>query len=57
MVVALDCDFAALVAGQGVSPVAALRSYRSVGAAATRAMLRSAARTALDHRPDVIVHH
>lgn len=53
----LDGDYAALVAAQGVSPWAALRSYRSTVAPMLAAILRSAARAALDHRPDVIVHH
>jgi sterol 3beta-glucosyltransferase len=55
--VALDCDVAGLVAAQGVSPMAALRSYRRVVAPMMRAMLLSAARSALEHRPDVLVHH
>lgn len=56
-VVALDGDYAALVAAQGVSAWAALRSYRSTVAPMLAGILRSAARAALDHRPDVIVHH
>jgi sterol 3beta-glucosyltransferase len=40
-----------------VSPWRALRNYRSVVAPLLAAMLRSAARAALDHRPDVVVHH
>ena len=53
----LDGDFEALVAAQGVSPVAAMRAYRSTVAPMMAAILRSAARAALDHRPDVVVHH
>jgi sterol 3beta-glucosyltransferase len=53
----LDGDFSALVEAQGVSPWSALRSYRSVIAPMLVAVYRSAARAALDHRPDVVVHH
>jgi sterol 3beta-glucosyltransferase len=53
----LDGDMSALVEAQGVSPWRALRSYRSVVAPMLAAMLRSAVRAALDHRPDVVVHH
>ena len=56
-VVPLDGDYAALVAAQGVSVWAALRSYRVTVAPMLAAILRSAARAAVDHRPDVIVHH
>lgn len=53
----LDGDYSALVAAQGVSPLAALRSYRSTVAPMLAAILRSAARAAISHRPDVIVYH
>ncbi|HXV94416.1 MAG TPA: glycosyltransferase [Pseudonocardia sp.] len=53
----LDGDYAALVAAQGVSPLAAVRSYRSVVAPMMAAILRSAARAALEYGPDVLVHH
>ena len=56
-VVALDGDYEALVAAQGVSALAALRSYRSTVAPMMAGILRSAARAAVDHRPDVVVHH
>ncbi len=55
--VGLDGDFSALVAAQGVSPLAAMRSYRTTIAPMMAGMLRSAARAAVDHRPDVVVHH
>jgi sterol 3beta-glucosyltransferase len=53
----LDGDFAAIVAAQGVSPWAALRSYRAVVRPMMGAILRSAAEAAVAFRPDVIVHH
>ncbi|MGY1609983.1 MULTISPECIES: glycosyltransferase [unclassified Geodermatophilus] len=56
-VVPLDADFTALVAQQGVSAWAALRSYRSVVRPLMAAMLRSAAEAAVAFRPDVVVHH
>lgn len=55
--VRLPGDFAALAAAQGVSPLAALRSYRSVVAPMMAEMLRAAAAIAVDHRPDVVVAH
>src|SRR5687768_14388526 len=56
-VAALDGDLTGVVAQQGVSAWAALRSYRSVLRPMMVAMLRSAAEAALAFRPDVIVHH
>jgi len=56
-VVVLDGDLGGLVAAQGVSPVAALRSWRSTVHPALRALLASAVATALDVRPDVVVAH
>jgi sterol 3beta-glucosyltransferase len=53
----LDGDYSALVAAQGVSPLAALRSYRGTVAPMLAAILRSAAQAARTHRPDVVVHH
>ncbi|HZG89658.1 MAG TPA: glycosyltransferase [Pseudonocardia sp.] len=53
----LDGDYAALVAAQGVSPLAAMRSYRTTIAPMLAGILRSAARAAVEHRPDVVVHH
>lgn len=55
--VRLPGDFAALAAAQGVSPLAAARSYRSVVAPMMAAMLHAAAATAVAHRPDVVVAH
>ncbi len=53
----LEGNLADLVAGQGVSPLRALRTYRSVIRPMMVRMLHSAARAALAHRPDVLVHH
>ncbi|WP_232666676.1 glycosyltransferase [Pseudonocardia sp. TRM90224] len=50
-------DYSELVAEQGVSPLAAIRSFRTTIVPMMTALLRSAARAATDHRPDVIVHH
>lgn len=56
-VIVLDGDLGGLVAAQGVSPVTALRSWRSTVHPALRALLSSAVVTALDVRPDVILAH
>lgn len=56
-VAVLEGDFADLVAQQGVSTWAALRSYRTVVAPMMAAVLRSAATAALDFSPDVLLHH
>lgn len=53
----LDGDFAELVRRQGVSPWAALRSFRSTVRPMLAAVLTSAVDAALDFRPDVLVHH
>src|SRR3712207_5725690 len=53
----LHGDLSRVVAQQGVSAWAALRSYRSVIRPMMVAMLRSAAGAALAFRPDVIVYH
>ncbi|MEJ3653671.1 glycosyltransferase [Actinomycetes bacterium KLBMP 9759] len=50
-------DYSELVAQQGVSPLAAIRSFRTTIVPMMTALLRSAAQAAADHRPDVIVHH
>ncbi len=56
-VVVLDGDLGGLVMAQGVSPLAALRSWRSTVHPALRALLASAVQTALDVRPGVVVAH
>ena len=56
-VAVLGGDLGVLVAAQGVSPLAALRSWRSAVHPALRALLASAVATALEVRPDVIVAH
>ena len=53
----LDGDYQALIEAQGVSPVAAMRAYRSTIAPMMAGILRSAANAAIEYRPDVIVHH
>lgn len=56
-VVVLDGDIGGLVAARGVSPLAALRSWRSTVHPALRALLSSAVAAAVDVRPDVVVAH
>src|SRR5690349_14001347 len=53
----LDGDYSALIAAQGVSGWAAMRSFRTVVAPMMGAILRSAAQAAHRYRPDVLVHH
>ncbi|MEZ0494105.1 glycosyltransferase [Kineococcus sp. TBRC 1896] len=53
----LDGDLGDLIATRGVSPVAALRSWRTTVHPALRGLLSTALRTALDVRPDVVVAH
>ena len=55
--IGLDGDYSALVAGQGASPWAAVRSFRTVIRPMMAAFLRSAADAALSYRPDMLVHH
>lgn len=54
---ALDGDYSELVAEQGVSPLAAIRSFRTTIMPMMTALLRSSTRAALDFKPDVIVNH
>ncbi len=53
----LEGNLADLVAQQGVSPLRALRTYRSVIRPMMARMLQSAARAAVAYHPDVVVHH
>jgi sterol 3beta-glucosyltransferase len=55
--VALDGDIQAVVAAQGVSVLAGMRSFRTVMMPMMSAIMRSAAEAALAYRPDVVVHH
>ncbi|MGH8917176.1 MAG: glycosyltransferase, partial [Actinomycetes bacterium] len=55
--VALDGDYAELVADQGVSPLATIRSFRTTIVPMMTALLRSSTQIALDFKPDVIVNH
>ena len=56
-VVSLQSDFAQLVQGQGVSPLAAARSFTDRIRPAMRRLLAAAVREALAFEPDVIVYH
>ncbi len=53
----LRISFHDLVGDAGVSPVAALRTFRSTIRPAMARMLEDALRTILQLRPDVVVHH
>ncbi|MFI9380006.1 glycosyltransferase [Kutzneria sp. NPDC052558] len=54
---ALDANYAELVAEQGVSPLAAMRSFRSTIMPMMTALLRSTTAVATAFRPDVLVYH
>ncbi|GAA1151517.1 sterol 3beta-glucosyltransferase [Nesterenkonia lutea] len=56
-VVSLGVDYTALIEQQGVSVVAALRSYRSVIKPLMRAVIIESARAAWDYQPDVLLAH
>jgi sterol 3beta-glucosyltransferase len=56
-VVTLDVDYTRLIEDQGVSPVAALRNFRSVVRPVMRGVIVGGARAALEYRPDVVVYH
>ena len=56
-VVGLDVDFRRLVQTQGVSLLAAARSFRTVVRPAMGRVLSAAVRETLAFRPEVIVHH
>ncbi|WP_218221568.1 glycosyltransferase [Nesterenkonia sp. Act20] len=56
-VVSLGVDYSALIAQQGVSAAAALRSYRAVVKPLMRKVLLESARAAMEHRPEVLVAH
>lgn len=56
-VVSLQVDFAQLVQGQGVSPLAAARSFTDRIRPGLRRLLVAAARESLAFEPDVIVYH
>lgn len=53
----LDGNFADLVAAQGVSPWAAVRSFRTTVGPMMDRILRSSVAAAVHFRPDVIAHH
>jgi sterol 3beta-glucosyltransferase len=53
----LGVDFAAVVAGQGVSAWRAARTLRTTVRPLMRTLLTAAARAVAAHRPDVVVHH
>lgn len=55
--VSLDVDYSALIADQGVSPLAAMRSFSTVVRPIMRAVIVNAVMAALEFRPDVIVYH
>lgn len=56
-VASMGVDYSAMIQSQGVSLVAAMRSYRSVVRPLMRAVIVESARAAYAYRPDVIVWH
>jgi sterol 3beta-glucosyltransferase len=56
-VVSMGVDFSRLIEDQGVSPVAAMRSFRTTVRPVMHGVIVESARRALDYRPDVIVTH
>lgn len=55
--VSLGADFSAVIESNGVSPITAMRSYRTTVLPLMRGVLIGAVNAALDFRPDVIVAH
>lgn len=55
--VSLEVDYSALIESQGVSPLAAMRSFSTVVRPVMRAVIVNAVTAALAFRPDVIVYH
>jgi sterol 3beta-glucosyltransferase len=53
----LGVDYSRMIQDQGVSALAAMRSYRSVVKPAMHAVIVGAAHAAREFRPDVIVYH
>jgi sterol 3beta-glucosyltransferase len=53
----MGVDISRIIEDQGVSLLAALRSYRTVMRPLMRRIIVGSARVALDYRPDVIVYH
>lgn len=56
-VASLGVDYTRLIEEQGVSPAAALRTYRSVVRPLMREVIVGGARAMLAYEPDLIVHH
>lgn len=56
-VASMGVDYSAMIQSQGVSVVAAMRSYRSVVRPLMRAVIVESARASYAYRPDVIVWH
>lgn len=56
-IASLGVDFRPLIESQGVSPLLAIRAFRSYIRPAMRRMLANALRLIVDERPDVIVAH
>lgn len=55
--VSMGVDYTRMIEDQGVSIVAAMRSYRSVVRPIMHAVIVESARAAMEYRPDVIVAH
>ncbi|MEV8267284.1 glycosyltransferase [Microbacterium sp. NPDC076911] len=55
--VSLGADFSAMIADQGVSPLAAMRSFRTTVKPAMRAVIVNSVRESLEFAPDVLMYH
>ncbi|MGZ0712781.1 glycosyltransferase (plasmid) [Coraliomargarita sp. W4R53] len=56
-VTSLEVDYAKLIADQGASPLAAVRSYRTTVKPIMRAVIINAVRETLKFAPDVVLYH
>jgi len=56
-VVSMGVDFSRMIEDQGVSPLAAMRSFRTTVRPVMHGVIVGSARHALDYRPDVLVTH
>lgn len=55
--VSLHVDYSALIESQGVSPLAAMRSFSTVVRPTMRGVIVNAVTAALEYQPDAIVYH
>ncbi|MEJ1154822.1 glycosyltransferase [Microbacterium marmarense] len=55
--ISLGADFSAMIADQGVSPLTAMRSFRSTVKPVMRAVIVNSARATREFAPDVLMYH